>query len=303
MGARYCLDSRLNILFIFACFACNILPMKNETLYGEDDGLLIPEVGPWTEDKFDLIRLYCQIFSASMKNKWTRVYVDLYAGSGLCRIKNRSQVLLGSPLIALSVDAHFDRYIFCENDPERFAALKERVEKIYPKQNSLLIPGRFEEHIDQICSMIPSRSLALCFVDPFDCDFDIENLKTISRCAHGVDFLCLLALQMDAKRNVPHYMQPDSKIDRMIGNTTWRTRWNNRSDIHEDFAKFLASEFANSMSEAGYLKTQLHQMREVKTHDTNVPLYYLAMFSKNPTAFKLWDQVLKYSKPQRGLFD
>ena len=50
-----------------------ILPMKNETLYGEDDGLPIPEVGPWTEDKFDLIRLYCQIFSSAMKNKWTRV--------------------------------------------------------------------------------------------------------------------------------------------------------------------------------------------------------------------------------------
>jgi len=76
--------------------------MENKTLYGEDDGLLIPsDLGSWTEDKFDLIRLYCQIFSSAMKIKWTtRVYVDLYAGSGLCRIKGREQVLLGSPLIA-----------------------------------------------------------------------------------------------------------------------------------------------------------------------------------------------------------
>ena len=44
-------------------------------------------------------------------------------------------------------------------------------------------------------------------------------------------------------------------------------------------------------------------MKEVKTHDKNVPLYYLAMFSKNQTAFKLWEQVLKYSSPQRDLFD
>jgi three-Cys-motif partner protein len=293
----------IDFLFSFAFLRRKILPMKNETLFGVDDGLLIPEVGPWTEDKFDLIRLYCQIFSSAMKNKWTRVYVDLYAGSGLCRIKGRSNVLLGSPLIALSVDAPFDRHIFCESDPERFAALKERVKKNHPKQNTHLIPGRFEEHIDQICSMIPSKSLALCFVDPFDCDFDIENLKTISKCAHGVDFLCLLALQMDAKRNVPHYLQPDSKIDRMIGNTAWRTRWNNRSNIHEDFAKFLASEFAASLAEEGYLKTQLHQMREVKTHDTNVPLYYLAMFSKNQTAFRLWAQVLKYATKQSTLFD
>ena len=57
------------------------------------------------------------------------------------------------------------------------------------------------------------------------------------------------------------------------------------------------------MSEVGYLKTPLHQMKAVKTHDKNVPLYFLAMFSKSQTAFRLWDQVLKYSTPQRSLFD
>jgi hypothetical protein len=57
------------------------------------------------------------------------------------------------------------------------------------------------------------------------------------------------------------------------------------------------------MSEVGYLNTPLHQMKEVKTHDKNVPLYYLAMFSKSQTAFKLWEQVLKYSTPQLDLFD
>lgn len=299
----YCLDAYPYFPFSFALLECMISPMENKTLFGEDDGLCIPEVGPWTEDKFDLIRLYCQIFSSAMKNKWKRVYIDLYAGSGFCRIEGRDQVLLGSPLIALSVDAPFDRYIFCESAPERFAALTARVEKNYAKHDTRCIPGKFEENIDEICSAIPSNSLALCFVDPFGCDFDIDNLKTISKCGRGVDFLCLLALQMDAKRNVPRYIQPDSKIDRMIGNATWRARWNERTDIHEDFAKFLASEFADSMSEAGYLKTSLDQMRAVKTHDKKVPLYYLAMFSRNQMAFKLWEQVLKYSTPQRGLFN
>src|ERR1035438_5772842 len=139
---QYFLFVRFFLVYDFA--------MKNETLLCEDDGLLIPEVGPWTEDKFDLIRLYCQIFSSAMKNKWpTRVYIDLYAGSGLCRIKGRNEVLLGSPLIALSVDAPFDRYIFCESDPERFAALKTRVEKNYAKHDTRLIAGNFEENIDK----------------------------------------------------------------------------------------------------------------------------------------------------------
>jgi three-Cys-motif partner protein len=297
---QYYLDTGRTILFLFASVSSMMLPMKNETLFGEDDGLLIPDVGPWTEDKFSLIRNYCQIFSSAMKNKWpTRIYIDLYAGSGLCRINGRAQVLLGSPLIALSVDAPFNRYIFCEDAPERFSALKARVKRNYADRELLLIPGKFKEHIDEICSAIPSNSLALCFVDPFGCDFDIENLKTISKCARGVDFLCLLALQMDAKRNIQHYMKPGSKIDRMIGNTTWRARWNNRSDHHEDFAKFLASEFAQSMSEVGYLETPLHMMEEVKTHDKSVPLYYLAIFAKHSLAFDLWKKARISSSPQR----
>lgn len=279
--------------------------MRNETLWGKDDGLIIPEVGPWAEDKFDLIRLYCQLFSTSMKNKWAgrRVYIDLYSGSGLCRVKGSTQVLLGSPLIALSVDAPFDRYIFCENNPERYSALEKRIKTDYPKHSVHLILGDCEKSASDICAKVPSDSLALCFVDPFDCDFDFDTLKTISKAARGVDFLCLLALQMDAKRNVQHYLLPDSKIDRMLGNATWRTRWTNRPNVHEDFAKFLAVEFARSMSEIGYLETPLHQMREVKTHDNNVPLYYLAMFSKHQKAFDLWKEVLIYSTPQRGLFD
>jgi len=277
--------------------------MKNETQFGKDDGLLIPEVGPWTEDKFDLIRLYCQIFSSAMKNKWTRVYLDLYAGSGICRIKGRGPVLLGSPLIALSVDAPFDRYIFCESDAERSSVLKARVERDFPTQNASVTPGKYREHIDEICSRIPSSSLVLCLVDPFDCDFNFDDLSRISKKARGVDFLCLLALQMDAKRNVMHYLQPGSKIDRMIGNISWRSRWNNRSNINEDFAKFLAIEFARSMSEIEYLETPIHQMREVRTYDNNVPLYYFAMFSKHEKAFDLWRQVLTYSSPQRSLFD
>ena len=39
--------------------------MRNETLFGRDDGLLIPEVGPWTEDKFDLIRRVAQVSLAA----------------------------------------------------------------------------------------------------------------------------------------------------------------------------------------------------------------------------------------------
>ena len=55
------------------------------------------------------------------------------------------------------------------------------------------------------------------------------------------------------------------------------------------------------MSEVDYLETPLHLMKEVKTHDKNVPLYYIAMFSKHPRAYDLWKKALTLSIPTAPL--
>lgn len=40
-----------------------------------DDGLLTPEVGPWSDKKYRLIQYYAEMFSTGMKHKWDcRVY-------------------------------------------------------------------------------------------------------------------------------------------------------------------------------------------------------------------------------------
>jgi len=78
------------------------------------------------ETKYRLVSMYDQLFSTGMKNKWgKRVYIDLYAGAGYCRIRGTSTILKGSPILALTVQHPFDKYIFCEKDPELLAALGE----------------------------------------------------------------------------------------------------------------------------------------------------------------------------------
>ena len=69
-----------------------------------------------------LLDLYDALFSSGMKNKWDqRVYIDLYAGAGFSHIQGTSTFLKGSPIIALTVDCPFDRYIFCEENEELLA--------------------------------------------------------------------------------------------------------------------------------------------------------------------------------------
>lgn len=44
----------------------------------EDDGLIIPEVGPWGVQKYRLVENYATMFATSMKGKWgCRVYIKV----------------------------------------------------------------------------------------------------------------------------------------------------------------------------------------------------------------------------------
>jgi hypothetical protein len=48
----------------------------------------------------------------------------------------------------------------------------------------------------------------------------------------------------------------------------------------------------------GYLPLGLDQMKLVRSDEKNLPLYYLAMFTKHPTGSKFWQDVLKYATDQ-----
>lgn len=56
------------------------------------------------------------------------------------------------------------------------------------------------------------------------------------------------------------------------------------------------------MATLGYITQPLHKMKKVRSDEKNLPLYRLALFSRNPQAYKFWDEVLEYSTTQRNLF-
>jgi len=278
------------------------------TLHADDDGLICPDVGGWAEDKYRLLTLYDKLFSTGMKHKWDqRVYIDLYSGAGYSRIRGTNTVLKGSPMIALTVPDPFDNYIFCEERPELMGALKARVERVAPAANVTFVSGNCDTAIDEICAAIPKGSsintvLSLCVVDPFDFGIKFETLRRLS--AVFVDFVVLLAIGMDANRNYANYVEGHStKIDEALGNTQWRERWKAEGVRTSGFRPFLAMEFSMSMASLGYLKKPLDRMKLVRSVEKNLPLYYLALFSRHEMAHHFWDDVLKYGTEQRSLWE
>jgi three-Cys-motif partner protein len=271
-----------------------------------DDGLVSPEVGSWTEEKHRLVSLYATLFSSGMKGKWDkRVYVELYAGAGYSKIRRTHKLIVGSPLLALTVKHPFDKYVFCEEDGQNLDALKARVNLTAPSADVAYVPGDCNAVAADILSMISpgsrtDRVLSLCFADPFDIGLKFETLRLLS--SRYIDFLVLLAVYMDANRNYERYIGDDAtKVDEFLGSSTWRDRWRVAQRNVIGFPQFLALEFASSMETLGYLPTPLHRMKRVRSDDKNLPLYYLALFSRSERAQKFWDEVLKYGTDQTTL--
>ncbi|MFN7939387.1 MAG: three-Cys-motif partner protein TcmP [Bryobacteraceae bacterium] len=271
-----------------------------------DDGLPCAPVHLWAEEKYRIIALYDKLFSSGMKRKWDqRVYIDLYAGGGFSQVQSTRKILKGSPIIALTVDDPFDKYIFCEESEELLNALKARCIRLAPSAQVAYIHGNCDARIADICGAIPrasaaNRVLSLCLVDPFDFGIKFETLRKLSQVY--VDFVVLLAIGMDANRNYEHYVEGNSpKIDEALGNNEWRERWKLASAPRRNFRQFLAHEFSKSMETLGYLNTPTSRMRLVRSDEKNLPLYYLAMFSRHNTAHKFWDEVLNYASDQGNL--
>jgi three-Cys-motif partner protein len=274
-----------------------------EAITAVDDGLVLPHVGGWTEEKHRRVSIYSTLFSSAMKGKWdTLVYVELFAGAGYGRIRGTSKLIVGSPLLALTVKDPFDKYVFCEENIEKLAALRQRVDRLAPSAKVTYISGNCNERVFDILAEIPAgssthRVLSLCFADPYDISLKFDTLRELS--TRYIDFLVLLALWSDANRAYRRYIMEDAvKVDQFLGSNEWRDRWKMVEREGVQFPKFLAEEFSASMETLGYLPTPIHQMKLVRSDEKNLPLYYIAPFSRNALAHKFWDQALKYGTDQ-----
>lgn len=274
----------------------------------EDDGLIIPEVGAWSETKYKLLGGYCEIFTTGMKNLWdSLVYIDLFAGAGYAKIKDTNKIRMTSALIAMSVSHKFNRFIFCEKDEINIQALQQRVKRHFPElyEKVQFIKGDSNENVDKIIDLIPKHSreekvLRFCFVDPFSLNLKFKTIKQLSQVGK-IDFLILLALYMDANRNLIYYINDKSKkVEEFIDDSKWRIPFINGTISANDFIKFLAEKYDENMKRIDYKEpVKKHQ---VKIEGINVPLYYLAFYSKHDRGNDFYQKVEKYLSNQQSLF-
>ena len=196
---------------------------------------------------------------------------------------------------------------FCEESEELLDALRRRVTREAPNANVAFILGDCNSEIDRICSEIPTASTGnTVLTKPLFCrsinlGIKFDTLQKLSE--RLIDFLCLLALYMDANRNESQYVSEQShRVSEFLGTENWRDAWRKAQSQLVPFPRFLAQQFAERMGTLDYIQPPFYAMKEVRSDEKNLPLYHLALFSRNQRAYDFWDEVLKYSTDQLGLF-
>lgn len=275
----------------------------NSNILVDNDENYTPVVRAWSLEKYKLVGSYCDIFTSGMKGRWNQlIYIDLFSGAGYATIMETGKTYLSSALIAMSIPHPFTKYILCEEDPERFKALKNRVEKNFSHLDVALINGDSNQIVDQVYKSIPAyykgnTMLGFCFVDPYSLNLNFRTIETLGS-KILMDFLILQALHMDGNRNLTKYLKDENeKIELYLGNKNWR------EDFHEsckdslaNFVKFLADQYVNKMKSLGYLPEK--NMHQIRSNENNLPLYYLAFFSKHLRGIDFYKRVEKYTNNQ-----
>jgi three-Cys-motif partner protein len=268
----------------------------------QDDGLPVREVGEWSEDKLFFWHKYIQLTTTAMANnpRWSGglVYVDLFAGPGVCKIRETGKRLPGSPLLAAAAAKPFNKIIAVECDADLAKALRSRLSAQTESGVAVVLQGDCNSLIDQVASNIPVGSLTLAFIDPEALDHRFETIERLAE-AGAVDMLLLFADAYDIVRNIERYVEnPNSKLDRVLGpGADWRPGYQSLGNlesatIREYFATVYKKQLSARLGYKGFSEKVITRR--------GVPLYRLIYASKHSRGLDFWEKILKKDKQGQG---
>lgn len=273
-------------------------------LYKSDDGLPVRDVGIWTEGKLFFWNRYIDITTRAMvgHRKWPAelAYVDLFAGSGICKLKDSGRRIPGSVLIAANAPKQFRAILAIERDSKLAIALDTRLKKTPAAAVAKVFHGDCNTEIDKLVQYIPERALTLGFIDPESLNVDFETVKKLSDCGQ-VDLLILFADKMDLVRNVDRYeKERPSVLDKMMGpHSHWRELWAQLTNRNADnICRLFKDEYKHQLAnQLGY-----RVFGEQVMESTNGPIYRLIFASKSEKGLEFWDKVTQKDRGgQMGL--
>lgn len=253
----------------------------------KDDGLIIPVVGAQSTEKHYFLQHYINVFTRSMKGKWSLHFIDLFAGGGIERLRGSNRLQWGSPMLAVHASKPFDRLHLCELDREKYAALKVRIGRYRP--DSQILNGDANEQVENIARAIPARrALSLAFLDPYGLQLDFTTLELVTNLK--ADLIIFFPDRLDILRNWQRYYydNPDSKLDRYLGlDSNWRAVLDGTPPGQR--VEALKALYRTRLREKLHYPVVEHE----RIPTGGRPLYYLVFCSRSKLAEEFWKKITR----------
>ena len=248
------------------------------------DGFPILEANKWYVEKLGIVQSYLKAYHDrfDLRNK-TKMLVYIGSGPGLVVTDRNEEAIAGTPLDILAQPEQFQRYIFCEKNPEYANALKVRIGKNHPKKHTIIIEGDINKTIEKIAPYLPekigsSQTAILCIIDLQSFDMDFETVKILA--AMDVDFLFVNAYVHTAYYDYNFYLEEERETLNAYFGSSW-ARLAETAKLNSDISFFLLviKAYLEQIRHLGYNVTgTLHKYHIEKAL---VPYYQVAYCTKS----------------------
>lgn len=241
------------------------------------------DIGDWSRDKLKLLELYLPGYLQATTKAVDRIYIDGFAGPGRNRLRQSSEIIDGSPLIALDAGAmdtgsRFTSLYFIEKNHRRAAELREVLAERGDDPRVEVVEGDVNDELPRIVQALHPAAPTFVFLDAEGIDPRWETLVAIA--PWRTELLINFPLGMAINRN------PESdKVDAYFGTPAWKSLWDRRD------VRGLLDLYKGRLAELGYSE-QVENDRLINTAGGfGQHLYYLIPVSKVAAAANIWTWV------------
>ena len=186
--------------------------------------------GDWTAKKLNFFTRYLDAYLIALQNqKFKKIYIDAFAGTGEIETSDGEAYLAGSAKRALSAERRFDHYYFIESDESKASELEHMINTEFPhlKRFTTVYRGDANEKLGKIINDIDWRfNRGLLFLDPYATQVDWATLERVAG-TKSIDVWYLFPFSA-LNRMLPKngkYGSWENTIDRLLGDNGWRTEF------------------------------------------------------------------------------
>ena len=274
-------------------------PLDTTKYEDDEDGHPREIVGAWAREKYARLAKYVDISRAVRsgfigKGKAGASFIDLFSGPGRARIKDSSEVLHGSPLVAwLEAErtrTGFTQVHVADADLRLVSATEARLRQ--QRAPVHVEVGSAEVTVNRVIPKLNKFGLHFAFLDPYNLGalpFDvIRKLAQLQR----MDILIHVSVQ-DLNRNLLRYVsKPNSPLD------TFAPGWRTHVDSNRSIAHMRGKIFEYWRSLLQTIGMSTAEAAELVVGSKSQPLYWLAFAARHKLALQFWERI-RHLEPRR----